>query len=629
MFIWLTFSSLLVSTPSHPGVCSEDTTGESAIKLIDAGINAQPSRVLRSTEGSYSSNWEQKQSGSDFRDEVLESLRDSGYRLERSKAIVIDDRFESGSHGAATTNEFKENSSMLEIDELFEWEDLRNPSFANRIRSRNLQGVTVNISYSTGADENIYNSLEALADAGADLIISSGNRSNEPMSTNTIKLAREGKAIVVGAHNMEGLSSHYSQHKGVVHLTAGVGREIEIDRGDGQFGQSDWGTSYSAPQVAGAWADLRAILPNASRQELLNLIQATSIKTLGVQGGDSRHGAGALNVVKLLSVAKKIRMGESSPYNTGKESQEAFRAARKLDAQGDVSAALDAYRKSFLLGQFTEEGEASRRRLVELMKSQGLDREARYYESLSPDTNKREEFLTRALESSDEFVRRAAEASLEGFKEQDRDQYVANAIQSDSPAVLSFAVSQIYEREGAVPQLESLLPKVGSLSTRAQLELYASALESDQFTERLKHHFQNAKAPLAKQFASAGRVALDSPPSERKNVFRDELYKEASSSSSPELWRYFLRTEKGAENRARQLSQIQDLSSPELSSLFVDEVSISEQDRRRLKLIVNMPGGVDIDIFLADYFALDSEPDRSRLLQEFQNRAKAAPKAKL
>lgn len=621
--------------------------------MIDAAHRDRASVQLSSEEGDFRDDWERKQSGTDFRREIFQDLEQSGIRVSKTDTHLIDDAFVDGSHGVTVQNEVLENTSQAQIGEQIKWSDIKKPGFIHKIRGKNLKGSVVNISYATGADEVAYRNLSALADAGADIIISAGNRGDEAIAANTIKLAREGKAIVVGAHTMEGLNSHYSQYKGIVHLTAGVGREIQIDRSDGHGNQSDWGTSYAAPQLAGVWADLRAILPEASRSELLEIVQKTSTQTLGVQNGNSQHGAGALNAYKALSVAKKIRMGDPEPYNFYKESKEAFERAELLEAQGKSSDAMDQYRKAFLLNQTGREAELARQKLVDLMNKEGLDRESKYYASLSPDEAERQNFLAAQAASGDKFVRLAAQASLRDSREEVQSQYIASAARSNSPEALGSAVELWANPSSKVEGLnvsDTLLPRVSELAPRQKALVYSLAFQEEESRSPLKSYFEQLYRDgnkVQKQIARSGLAALGENIREPNNYFQNRiaqatrelrdpqlfdmldsdraeaiLWEEHSRDPGFEIWgssfERILEKRDRPEDRVRQFKAIQASSRPDWRELFISAESDHQQELRHL---FSEPWTPDLSEFLRAFFKTQPLPERSRLLEEFRGRS--------
>ena len=112
------------------------------------------------------------------------------------------------------------------------------------------------------------------------------------------------KAILVGSADPSGFPSYFSQaDEGIVVLAPSDSYLQSIDA-DGKL-VNYGGTSGAAPMVSGVLADVKAILPNITRDEAAALLRVTATRT-SINSVSKVNGAGMLNHYKMLRVAQRI-----------------------------------------------------------------------------------------------------------------------------------------------------------------------------------------------------------------------------------------------------------------------------------------------------------------------------------
>jgi hypothetical protein len=111
--------------------------------------------------------------------------------------------------------------------------------------------------------------------------------------------------ISVGALYPNGLTTNYSQDGTGVVVTA-PGEEIKVDDGKGGY-RNFGGTSGAAPLVAGALANVFSILGSLTVDEARLLLKNTAIPTPNSNQKPSKNGAGTLNALKMVEVARRLK----------------------------------------------------------------------------------------------------------------------------------------------------------------------------------------------------------------------------------------------------------------------------------------------------------------------------------
>jgi len=155
------------------------------------------------------------------------------------------------------------------------------------------------------------------ATAGAVVVVSAGNEGGsttagvDPSSPEAfaagVRQAGNGNVIIAGSVNSEGVISSFTNRAGTEAswylgaLGEGIccvysGSQIQITTSGGQQYQTlVSGTSFSAPQIAGAAALLLEAFPNLTASQVVNLLLSTATDA-GAAGTDSIYGRGILNI---------------------------------------------------------------------------------------------------------------------------------------------------------------------------------------------------------------------------------------------------------------------------------------------------------------------------------------------
>ena len=138
----------------------------------------------------------------------------------------------------------------------------------------------------------------AIARAMSQGVISTASVGNGGADENENHLSRWSGVVGVSAIDTDGKFASYSSWGQGVTTTAVGGPFTERNISDGKIGSTQ-GTSYSAPIVAGALAQARAQWPNATANQLLQLLVNTAV---GHENGWNQYGGyGAANLGGMLN----------------------------------------------------------------------------------------------------------------------------------------------------------------------------------------------------------------------------------------------------------------------------------------------------------------------------------------
>ncbi|MDB5038524.1 MAG: hypothetical protein JWQ35_2052 [Bacteriovoracaceae bacterium] len=172
---------------------------------------------------------------------------------------------------------------------------------------RNEPVPVLNMSHALSADVKIVELLKTLVQKKQTIcVIASHNQGEELRKENLINQLDD--CIIVGSLGFDGIKSDFSNYGPVVGLIA-PGEAI-VSLGD----QFEWhkeklsalsGTSMAAPEVSGAAANLKGLLPLSRAEDIRKILYETAID-IGLPGRDAFTGYGVLNVLKATRVAENL-----------------------------------------------------------------------------------------------------------------------------------------------------------------------------------------------------------------------------------------------------------------------------------------------------------------------------------
>ncbi|WDF72983.1 S8 family peptidase [Novosphingobium sp. KACC 22771] len=209
---------------------------------------------------------------------------------------------------------------------------------------------------------NVNNAIAAAASAGVVVVVSAGNDSNaqvDPFASG-VRAAGNGNVIIAGSVGSTNVISSFSNKAGTEaawYLTA-LGEQICCQYENGVIkttvsGGTTYttvynGTSFSAPQIAGAVALLRQAFPNLTAAQAVSILLNTATD-LGATGQDTTYGRGGLNIAAAFNA-----QGSTSLAGTATQMALGGTSAAMSPAMGDAaqgalvgSVVLDAYGRAF------------------------------------------------------------------------------------------------------------------------------------------------------------------------------------------------------------------------------------------------------------------------------------------
>ncbi len=160
------------------------------------------------------------------------------------------------------------------------------------------------INISLGGDPPSAGLVDAIGRAtqqGVIIVISAGNDSTpnpDPFAEVANTAAARGLVVIAGSVNAADTLSDFSDKAGdgKTHYLAAVGESVRApDQNDTPYFWS--GTSFAAPQIAGAVALLAQAFPNLSGAQIVQILY-DSARDVGAPGVDSIYGHGVLDITK-------------------------------------------------------------------------------------------------------------------------------------------------------------------------------------------------------------------------------------------------------------------------------------------------------------------------------------------
>ncbi|MEO6387623.1 MAG: S8 family peptidase [Croceibacterium sp.] len=161
-----------------------------------------------------------------------------------------------------------------------------------------------------GATQQVQNAVAAAANAGALVVVSAGNEgeAQPDVFARLLDQAASGGVLVVGSIGDDGQISSFSNRAGSQpdHFLVARGSKICCSYKNGQiyvdsegFQYVISGTSFSAPQVAGAAALLAQAFPNLTGRQIGDILLRSAFD-VGAVGTDEIYGHGVLNIGRAL-----------------------------------------------------------------------------------------------------------------------------------------------------------------------------------------------------------------------------------------------------------------------------------------------------------------------------------------
>ena len=230
----------------------------------------------------------------------------------------------------------------------------------------------INLSLGGSLPNNtLRNAVARAAAAGVVVVISAGNEGdttdpainpNEPDPfASGLRQAGSGNVIIVGSTNDAGLFSAFSNRAGseAGWFISALGErvcckydngtlKITTDSSGGRFVSLFSGTSFSAPQVAGAAALLRQAFPNLTAAQVVDLLLRTA-RDAGAAGTDPTYGRGILDIANafapqgqtsLANSTALLPLGDTTVVTSGPMGDAG-------SGQGVAAIVLDGYQRAY------------------------------------------------------------------------------------------------------------------------------------------------------------------------------------------------------------------------------------------------------------------------------------------
>jgi len=469
------------------------------------------------------------------------AVADGGFLAERLGSRMAGGAYQADSsdqhHGTGTANVALEASSHVELTALFKYDELRDPqSLRQKLRALkqiNLLPTTINISYSMGNDPRVRQSIEQMMsdEFNITVVASTGNDGDDPLDANN----RIPGVIYVGSLSPYGLVDNYSQSGDEVSILAPVGMHLGVDYGSGKA--VSYGTSFASPQVAAAIADLKAVLPNLTSEEIQIMLRLSAVRTINTL--DHQNGAGMLNHLRLIAVAQKIKenpfldLADPDTYKLTKDSKLAMEQAERSPSREERHSLLQ---RALLLDPEGIHGEQAR---LQLARDPGMGLLRNFYESL--DLSHSDEYLARLQASGDKYAQELANRSIRLLQDKASSVLRTNFSALHSEFVQNYLDEVLLSTDFELDNesLQSLLREIPKLQDPNQRALSWAALnlhlpEDAEAADQVKQDFLKLpidQDPIAREFQK--RFFSDNNFENDKSI--ESVYKSLISNSDRKL----------------------------------------------------------------------------------------------
>ena len=191
------------------------------------------------------------------------------------------------------------------------------------------------------------------ANAGIVVVVAAGNDGTaqaDPFGAG-LRAAGNGNVIIAGSVSSTGAISSFSNRAGTEAnwYLAAVGQSVCCSYSNGSPTTSTFsGTSFSAPQIAGAVALLRQAFPNLTATQTVNLLLTTA-RDAGAVGVDAIYGRGIMDITNAFAPQGTLSVaGTSSPIQQGATTGTTSTAMGDAGRFSPLSAVmLDSYSRAY------------------------------------------------------------------------------------------------------------------------------------------------------------------------------------------------------------------------------------------------------------------------------------------
>lgn len=241
----------------------------------------------------------------------------------------------------------------------------------NRAVDNGARVINISLGGAGGANSGLRSAINRATSAGIVVVVSAGNEANDANPEFDINspspfaqaLVANGNGLVIIATSVDdrGLISDFSNRAGVSQNTvlSALGESIcceyrndtiyRFTQNGSTFVNVVNGTSFSAPQIAGAVALLAQAFPNLTGANIVNLL-LTSARDAGATGTDAVYGRGILDIARafapagttsLAGTTTQVDLGSSGGTTSGPMGDVAL-SARPVNA-----VILDSYGRAY------------------------------------------------------------------------------------------------------------------------------------------------------------------------------------------------------------------------------------------------------------------------------------------